>query len=177
MQKGRASLHKNGVMNVLQGTDGEIVVQRGGGGGGGTSTTSMTGTSDDPFHPPRTTTTTSALSTSRIQQASKAESFQPTSTIPKYTKPASTITTTTKALTTASGITTMPTTTTTTTTTAANTTPTFGTDFGQGGGDPAQRERSLTDDEFGRVFGMTRDQFYALALWKRNNLKKQHGLF
>jgi len=29
MQKGRASLHKNGVMNVLEGSDGEIIIQPG----------------------------------------------------------------------------------------------------------------------------------------------------
>ena len=46
-----------------------------------------------------------------------------------------------------------------------------------GGIDPAHKERYLSEEEFGRIFGMARDQFERLPAWKRTALKKQHGLF
>lgn len=45
------------------------------------------------------------------------------------------------------------------------------------GVDAAQKETHLTDDDFQVVFGMSKQEFAALAGWKRNNLKKQKGLF
>ena len=40
-----------------------------------------------------------------------------------------------------------------------------------------QLEDALGDDEFARVFKMTRDAFAALPEFKRNNLKSKHGLY
>jgi hypothetical protein len=45
------------------------------------------------------------------------------------------------------------------------------------GVDPSSRELSLSKEEFEEVFGMTRSEFQKLATWKRNDLKKQNGLF
>ncbi|XP_061757835.1 actin-binding LIM protein 3 isoform X2 [Nerophis ophidion] len=41
----------------------------------------------------------------------------------------------------------------------------------------ARLERHLSPEEFGQVFGMTIEDFDRLALWKRNELKKQARLF
>jgi hypothetical protein len=43
--------------------------------------------------------------------------------------------------------------------------------------DVSARERHLSDTEFLTVFGMGKQEFGALALWKRNSLKKQMRLF
>lgn len=43
--------------------------------------------------------------------------------------------------------------------------------------DRARLERHLSAEEFLQVFGMTMDEFDRLALWKRNELKKQARLF
>ncbi|XP_035983315.1 actin-binding LIM protein 3 isoform X6 [Fundulus heteroclitus] len=43
--------------------------------------------------------------------------------------------------------------------------------------DRARLERHLSPEEFGQVFGMTVEDFDRLALWKRNELKKQARLF
>lgn len=45
------------------------------------------------------------------------------------------------------------------------------------GVDPLNREQSLSDDEFFVVFGMDKDSFYSLPGWKRTKLKKDAGLF
>ncbi|XP_059919658.1 actin-binding LIM protein 3-like [Gadus macrocephalus] len=41
----------------------------------------------------------------------------------------------------------------------------------------ARLERHLSGEEFVQVFGMTVEDFDRLALWKRNELKKQARLF
>ncbi|XP_037070957.1 villin-1-like [Pollicipes pollicipes] len=43
--------------------------------------------------------------------------------------------------------------------------------------DPAVKERHLAPEEFQQVFGMTPEAFGALPAWKRQQLKKQVGLF
>lgn len=43
--------------------------------------------------------------------------------------------------------------------------------------DPVQKELSLHDAEFTRAFKMERAAFEALPAWKRNQLKKDVGLF
>uniref|UniRef100_A0A3B4ZSJ6 HP domain-containing protein n=1 Tax=Stegastes partitus TaxID=144197 RepID=A0A3B4ZSJ6_9TELE len=43
--------------------------------------------------------------------------------------------------------------------------------------DRARLERHLSPEEFVQVFGMTVEDFDRLALWKRNELKKQARLF
>jgi calcium/calmodulin-dependent protein kinase I len=43
--------------------------------------------------------------------------------------------------------------------------------------DITQREAYLSDDEFKKVFNMSREDFYRLPLWKRSNLKKEKKLF
>lgn len=43
--------------------------------------------------------------------------------------------------------------------------------------DPSQKELSLHDAEFSRVFKMERAAFEALPTWKRNLLKKEVGIF
>lgn len=43
--------------------------------------------------------------------------------------------------------------------------------------DPANREKSLSDEDFQEVFGMTKEAFQALAGWKQAGLKKKVGLF
>ena len=35
----------------------------------------------------------------------------------------------------------------------------------------------LTDEDFSRVFGMDRDTFGSMAVWKKEKLKKSVGLF
>jgi hypothetical protein len=41
----------------------------------------------------------------------------------------------------------------------------------------ASKEQLLTDSEFEVTFGMTKDKFNELPMWKRQNLKKSKGLF
>ncbi|KAK1175244.1 actin-binding LIM protein 2-like isoform X4 [Acipenser oxyrinchus oxyrinchus] len=43
--------------------------------------------------------------------------------------------------------------------------------------DRTKLERHLSPEEFGRVFGMTIEEFDRLALWKRNDIKKKARLF
>ncbi|KAJ8276266.1 hypothetical protein COCON_G00080180 [Conger conger] len=43
--------------------------------------------------------------------------------------------------------------------------------------DRTRLERHLSPEEFGQVFGMTIADFDRLALWKRNEMKKQARLF
>lgn len=43
--------------------------------------------------------------------------------------------------------------------------------------DPACKERYLSNEEFGRIFGIPKEEFERLPVWKRTALKKQHGLF
>jgi len=43
--------------------------------------------------------------------------------------------------------------------------------------DKNNKEAFLTDEEFVKVLGMTRDQFYQEKPWKQKNLKKSKGLF
>jgi hypothetical protein len=45
------------------------------------------------------------------------------------------------------------------------------------GVDASRREEFLSPAEFQQVFNMTKDQFQALAKWKQQQFKKQHGLF
>jgi len=42
---------------------------------------------------------------------------------------------------------------------------------------PAKREEFLSDEEFSDVFGIRKDQFRNLPAWKRKKLKKEKGLF
>ena len=43
--------------------------------------------------------------------------------------------------------------------------------------DPLNREHSLSDEDFQSVFGMDRKSFASLPAWKRTSLKKSSGLF
>lgn len=43
--------------------------------------------------------------------------------------------------------------------------------------DPVQKELFLHDAEFVRVFKMERQAYEALPMWKRNQLKKDVGIF
>ncbi|KAG7252255.1 hypothetical protein CRUP_027283 [Coryphaenoides rupestris] len=43
--------------------------------------------------------------------------------------------------------------------------------------DRTRLERHLSPEDFQMVFGMTLDQFERLALWKKNDMKKQARLF
>ncbi|XP_029947925.1 advillin [Salarias fasciatus] len=45
------------------------------------------------------------------------------------------------------------------------------------GVDPKQKEKHLSDSDFSCVFGMTKDDFVSLPLWKQLNLKKEKGMF
>jgi hypothetical protein len=45
------------------------------------------------------------------------------------------------------------------------------------GADALNRELSLSDEEFVSMFGMEKEAFHRLSAWKRTSLKKQHGLF
>ena len=45
------------------------------------------------------------------------------------------------------------------------------------GVDPANKEACLSSADFVSAFGMSRDEFAALPLWKRNGAKKRAGLF
>jgi hypothetical protein len=45
------------------------------------------------------------------------------------------------------------------------------------GVDPAKKEMSLSDEEFDAIFGMDKATFASLAPWKRNVKKKEVGLF
>ena len=38
-------------------------------------------------------------------------------------------------------------------------------------------EQYLLDDEFEKVFGLAKNEFYKLRPWKQKQLKKYHGLF
>eukprot|EP01016_Furgasonia_blochmanni_P019668 TRINITY_DN2197_c0_g2_i5.p2 TRINITY_DN2197_c0_g2~~TRINITY_DN2197_c0_g2_i5.p2 ORF type:complete len:386 (-),score=75.83 TRINITY_DN2197_c0_g2_i5:1157-2314(-) len=44
------------------------------------------------------------------------------------------------------------------------------------GVDPLKKEAYLTDEEFRKVFGMDKGQFYGLANWRQGKLKNQHKL-
>ena len=43
--------------------------------------------------------------------------------------------------------------------------------------DPAVKEEYLSDEEFGQLFGMGREEFQGLANWKKQGLKKKVNLF
>lgn len=43
--------------------------------------------------------------------------------------------------------------------------------------DPAKKENHLSEQDFVRVFGMTREEYAALPIWKQLLLKKEKGLF
>merc|ERR1712151_365423 len=45
------------------------------------------------------------------------------------------------------------------------------------GVDPGSRETHLSDEEFQSVFGMAKGEWAAVPKWKKDNLKKKHGLF
>ncbi|XP_030641839.1 villin-1 [Chanos chanos] len=45
------------------------------------------------------------------------------------------------------------------------------------GVDPTRKEEYLSNDDFALVLGMPRSKFYAMPLWKQQNLKKERGLF
>lgn len=42
---------------------------------------------------------------------------------------------------------------------------------------PDKKEAYLPDDEFEKIFKMSRAEFVCLKLWKQQNLKKEVGLF
>ncbi len=43
--------------------------------------------------------------------------------------------------------------------------------------DRCNLEKHLSDADFELAFGMPRDEFYELPIWRRNNLKKRVKLF
>ena len=43
--------------------------------------------------------------------------------------------------------------------------------------DPAKKEEYLTDEEFNKLFGTSKEEFKKQPAWKRNNKKKELGLF
>jgi villin 1 len=48
---------------------------------------------------------------------------------------------------------------------------------GADGIDPTQKEKYLSDSVFKEAFGMDKDAFAAMPLWRRQQLKKKVGLF
>jgi len=42
---------------------------------------------------------------------------------------------------------------------------------------PLNKEKWLNDEDFFKVFGMNKEEFYEMAPWKQNNLKKSKGFF
>jgi hypothetical protein len=156
MQKGRASLHKNGVMNVLEGSDGEIEIRPG----------------------QIEAETRLPVSGGGIAPAKKHEHPKPKQPIPMLrlhiksetpptapsADPLATVAVTSTGV--FSGeIAQMP----------------YdrlkGLAMPHPGVDPANRERSLSDSDFLHVFGMDKSSFAKLAAWKRTSLKKSKGLF
>ncbi|XP_023665700.1 villin-1 isoform X1 [Paramormyrops kingsleyae] len=45
------------------------------------------------------------------------------------------------------------------------------------GVDPTKKEEYLSNEDFTKVLGMARPEFYSMPIWKQKNLKKQMGLF
>jgi len=45
------------------------------------------------------------------------------------------------------------------------------------GVDPTKKEMYLSDEDFQDVFGMSKDDFLTYPQWKRDNMRKEHGLF
>lgn len=45
------------------------------------------------------------------------------------------------------------------------------------GVDPVNKEQHLSDADFKKYFGMSKEEYGGVAAWKRNNLKKKVGLF
>lgn len=43
--------------------------------------------------------------------------------------------------------------------------------------DPSQRELYLDHDAFLALFAMDKDTFSAMRKWKKDSLKKKHGIF
>jgi hypothetical protein len=48
---------------------------------------------------------------------------------------------------------------------------------GSDGIDPTVKEQYLSDEQFQTAFGMGKDEFRKMPLWKRQNQKKKAGLF
>jgi hypothetical protein len=48
---------------------------------------------------------------------------------------------------------------------------------GSDGIDPTVKEKYLSDDDFLSLFGMSKDAFAAMPLWRRQQQKKKVGLF
>lgn len=48
---------------------------------------------------------------------------------------------------------------------------------GSDGIDPTVKEKYLSGDDFQELFGMNKDAFAAMPLWRRQQVKKKVGLF
>lgn len=185
MLKGRASLHKNGVLNVLEGSDCEIEIRRG-------MTESdlssvMRGSGGNRPPPPKSRTAQPFQQQQQQQPVvGVGASATTTSGMPLHreskavaTKPASSLSRVQNS---------NPTTTNTTVVASTSSNSSSNTEYAiipydqlvDGmlvGIDPACKERYLSNEEFGRIFGITKEEFERLPVWKRTALKKQHGLF
>lgn len=161
MQKGRASMHKNGVLNVLEGSDGEIEMRRnlkeaeallpasGNQTSGSTAVQpikSMTSTSITKRAPPPLTNDASNPTSEPMSENPASETNQQPSTmnvehsggsIP-YNQLTGTL---------------------------------------PPGVDPKHRELALSAEEFISVFGMEKSAFAGLPGWKQTSLKKAKDLF
>lgn len=167
MQKGRASMHKNGVLNCFVGTDCEIEMSV----GLTEETTKLAVTSGRGPSKPSTSAKRVTMSTNNSFSAYTGIARQPSSSTPE------TDCSTGKS--------------------NSNEIPRCNFQFSADqklfpysvlkdisdltdlppGVDPANREQFLLDDEFAEVFGIEKKVFLALPAWKRKNLKKEKGLF
>lgn len=161
MQKGRASLHKNGVMNVLEGSDGEIEMR------------------------PGQTEAETRLPVSGGGSAPATKHHQPLALHPKPQQSRPILRVDIKSETPATGPSANPLTTATVASTGVFSGEIALMPYDQLKGlamphpgiDPANREQALSDADFLHVFGMDKSSFAKLAAWKRTSLKKSNGLF
>eukprot|EP00547_Thalassionema_nitzschioides_P008061 CAMPEP_0194226262 /NCGR_PEP_ID=MMETSP0156-20130528/41524_1 /TAXON_ID=33649 /ORGANISM="Thalassionema nitzschioides, Strain L26-B" /LENGTH=150 /DNA_ID=CAMNT_0038958571 /DNA_START=264 /DNA_END=716 /DNA_ORIENTATION=+ len=150
MQKGRASMHKNGVLNVLEGADGEVEMKR---------AQNIVDDSLDRHSTYENDGKQSTQHTAKEKKNSSGAHIDPDTLDeiePKTPKADGVPLSVEVPLSKIQNV-----------------------EISQSppGVDPAKRELALSEKEFEEVFGMNLEAFNGLAAWKRNNLKKKHGLF
>lgn len=144
MQKGRASMHKNGVLNVLEGADGEVEMKR------------AKSVDYNPLDQHNIREIDDKASTQNVAKEKKNASGTRIGSCPLDEMGPTTPKAEGVPLSKIQNV------------ESSQLPP---------GVDPARRELALSDKEFEEVFGMNLEAFNGLAAWKRNNLKKKHGLF